>query len=210
MALSDYCNAKLPVMASRMIPEKNRVTRLRLGLAPCVLLLAVLYSLSNASAAGNDRVSLEEEIKAAFVYKFGQYVGWPENTFENEESPIVIGVAASPHFVDILRSATSDRRIHHRIIEVKQMTDEYPGQLHLLFIGQSYDHQIPQLISQTQGKPTLIITENNAGLDSGGIIGFVIEDERVRFDINLEAAQQRDLYLSAQLLRVARVVRGAP
>jgi len=217
MALSDYCNAKPVVMLHQMIFSTNRpvINRLRVCWAPCMLLLAVLCSLANTSTARDNPASLEYEIKAAFLYKFGQYVDWPENSFENKESPIVIGVAASADFVGILRSATSHRSIHNRPIEVRQITDgdpgqPHPGQLHLLFIGRSHDQQIQRLISQTRGTPTLIITENNAGLDYGGVIGFIIEDERVRFDINLTAAQQRDLYISAQLLKVARVVRGAP
>jgi len=57
------------------------------------------------------------------------------------------------------------------------------------------------------GHGVLTVGEGEAFLSAGGIIGFVIQDRRVRFDINQTAAENAGLKLSSKLLSVARAVR---
>jgi len=56
------------------------------------------------------------------------------------------------------------------------------------------------------GPGVLTVGEGEAFAHAGGVIAFVIENRRVRFDINQTAADSAGLQLSSKLLSVARLV----
>lgn len=181
-------------------------SRYQPGLA-CLVLLFGLVAAMNATAQSMD--ATEYQVKAAFIYKFCLYVEWPANAFPDAGGPIILGVVGPEDLVQDLREATRNHTMNGRVITIRRVINDADSVgLHLLFISKSEISRIPKLIAQARGHPTLLITESPDGLDAGSTINFTVQERRVRFDVGLDAAAQQGLRMSAQLLQVARSVRG--
>ncbi len=180
----------------------------RLRRLVCGLLLAGLCTLVPAWAQDDDAVAAQQKIEAAYLFKFGGYITWPDKTFSGPNSPIVIGVAGSEAVAADLESLTDGRNIDGRPISVHRIRagDALDG-VHILFIAPGANRG-DALIGAARGNPTLAVTEGADGLSRGADMTFVLVDNRVRFDVDLGTVQQSGLKLSSALLSVARNVSG--
>lgn len=152
----------------------------------------------------------QQQIEAAYLYKFGGYVTWPDNTFATPNSPIVIGVAQADALADELTALVAGHTIGNRPVVVRRIHDGGPlGGVHILFIGDGNSAEAGDLVEASRGRPILVVMEGDQGLAEGGAVSFVVVDDRVRFDVSLDAVQQNGLKLSALLLSVAHTVNGA-
>ncbi len=160
------------------------------------------------SAYAEQAPALEQQVKAAFLFRFGAYVEWPQQAFAGAESPLTIGVVDSEELAEELLRVVVSRTIDGRPIAVRRVRPgELPSDIHVLFIGQSASSQSADLLRQTKGRPVLTVTESAAGLSDGSVINFVLVDKRVRFEVSLEAAERNRLKIAAPLLSVALRVR---
>lgn len=193
-------------IAAAAVLRRRRFACVRLLLARLLLLLwCCTHALTAAAANGEDS---ERQIKAAFLYKFCLYVEWPAQAFSPADSPLELGVAGSEPLVADLRKIVEGRSINGRTLAVRRVDkDGDLSGLHLLFVGQSEQGRLSHWLQLTRGLPLLIITEAPPGLDAGGTIAFAMQENRIRFDIDLASATQQGLHLSAQLLKAARTVR---
>lgn len=171
-------------------------------LAGCALVLAGL------SASAQERS--ESELKAAFLYHFGSYVDWPANAFEDADAPFVIGLVGADDIQGPLAAIVRGRTVLDRRISVRRLeAGDDPGAAHILFIGGSVrPGTADDLLQRARGLPVLTVTEAVYVRDAG--IRFVIDEDRVRFDISLPVVQEADLRISSRLLGIARRVEGAP
>ena len=152
----------------------------------------------------------QQQVEAAYLYKFGGYVTWPDKAFASPDSPIVIGVAGAGPVVEDLTAMVMGRTINNRPVEVRRIHDA--GQLagvHILFIGAPSAAESGALFEASRGRPILVVTEGDGGLGLGSAVSFVVVNERLRFDVSLDAVQANGLKLSSQLLSVAHTVKGA-
>ena len=191
-----------------MAPLKRRLPRQATALVATALLFA------GAAGTGGDGARAAEisqqQVEAAYLYKFGGYVTWPDNTFAAPDSPIVIGVAQADALAEELSALVAGHTIGNRPVVVRQIHDGGPlTGVNILFIGDGKSAEAGDLIEASRGRPILVVTEGADGLAAGGAVSFVVVDERVRFDVSLDAVQQNGLKLSALLLSVAHTVNGA-
>lgn len=192
-------------MNTKRFLEGDGIRHLALCLVP--LCLFVLGAAANAAVTQDSAKDIENRIKAAFIYHFCNYVHWPESAFEDNDSPLVLGVAGPQPVTNAIRSAVGGRLAHGRAINVQRIenSDTLDG-IHLLFIDDSEDANSQSLTARAKHNAVLVVTESETGLDIGSAINFVIEDDRVRFDIAPDIVRQHQLVVSAQLLTVARRV----
>jgi hypothetical protein len=165
-----------------------------------------------AMAVSNDMAAVptEDRIKAAFLYKFAGYVEWPEGSFEDAQAPIVIGVLGAEPIADALETLTAGRTIANRSMSIRRISaGESINGLHILFIGNGQRSHLRELAPQLQAHSVLVVTESEDALAHGGIINFLILNQRVKFDVSLESAEKSKLRLSSRLLAVAHAVSGA-
>lgn len=162
----------------------------------------------NAAQAG----TLERSVKAAFLYKFLGYTEFPSNAFADATSPVVIGVVGADELAAELTRVVAGRTVAGRPVQVKLFREgDTPAQVHLLFVGGGDSARVRDVLRAVKGAPMLLVTENEQGLLHGSVINFKIVDERVRFDVSLEAADRNSVKLSSRLLTVANnVYKGAP
>ncbi|MGH8109829.1 MAG: YfiR family protein [Arenimonas sp.] len=149
----------------------------------------------------------EYRVKAAFVYKFGDYIEWPTEAFSTPNSPLLIGVVGADALADELVRISSGRTISGRPVIVKKLKygESLPGS-HMIFIGRSNNEQIAAVLDANKERPTLTVTESEDGLKLGSMINMVVVSDKVRFDVALPRAEAGRLKISSRLLAVARKV----
>jgi hypothetical protein len=154
--------------------------------------------------------ALERRVKAAFLYKFLGYAEFPQGAFADPASPVVIGVAGADDLAAELARIVSGRTVNNRTIVVRVLRDAEIGTpVHLLFVGGFDTGRVGRMV-RAAGNALLVVTECDGGLQQGSAINFRIVDERVRFDVALDAAERNGIKLSSRLLTVAnRVQKGA-
>lgn len=154
----------------------------------------------------------EYRVKAAFVYKFGDYVEWPSDAFAAPSSPLVIGVVGADVLADELERIAVGRTIGGRQVVVRKLKYGAPlSGMHVIFVGQSDSRKLAAELDASKGQPALTVTESADGLRLGSMINFVVVSDKVRFDVALPSAEASRLKISSRLLAVARnVVASSP
>jgi hypothetical protein len=154
--------------------------------------------------------ALERRVKAAFLYKFLGYAEFPQGAFADAASPVVIGVVGADDLAAELGRIVRGRTVNNRTIVVRVLRESELGSpVHLLFVGGMDAGRVGRLV-RAAGSALLVVSECDGGLQQGSAINFRIVDERVRFDVALDAAERNGIKLSSRLLTVAnRVQKGA-
>jgi YfiR/HmsC-like len=182
-----------------------------------ILIVALSVSLSWAPRAfAQARASSDSSeylIKAGFIFNFAKFVEWPSAAFAQPDSPIVIGILGTDPFGTIIDQIVQDKKVGTRGFVVKRLKwGADPKDLKeckILFVGASERAHLDDLVQMVRGLPILTVGEAPGFAEHGGVIRFVLEDNRVRFEVNVAAAQQADLTISSRLLTLARIVQQA-
>jgi hypothetical protein len=160
---------------------------------------------------GQSGAASEYAVKAAFLFHFAQFVEWPAAAFRDASSPLVYCTIGLDPFQGALDAALSGKMIGARAFQVRHYKEAQEAHgCHVLFIGAEQKRQLSAALSELKGTPVLVVGESDKFVDEGGMIGFSLEENKVRFEINLEAAEKAGLKISAKLLALAKTVRGAP
>jgi hypothetical protein len=173
-----------------------------LGLA----LIVVWWGANTCVAATSSEGAQEYAVKGAFLFKFGSFVEWPPTAFQKADAPLVIGIIGEDPFGAKLDQIVSGHTVEGRPVvvwrarRIEQMRDA-----NILFISQSEKERLGAILAGLQGKNVLTVSEFE---HPGVIINFVVEDNKVRFDVNLDQAERTGVKLSSKLLSVAKTVRG--
>lgn len=179
--------------------------------AASLLILSVILVLGHApwvkARDGYAHGQSNDEVKAAHIFKFHKYATWPVDALP-ESSPLVIGVVGAEEVAATLEQLAAKHEHSQPIIIQKLQTNGSLNGIHLLYIGQDRALELSDWLAQASGKPILFVTDNGNIMPPGSIINFVQEDDRIRFDISLTAAELSQIKLSAALLTVARQVYG--
>lgn len=153
----------------------------------------------------------EYQVEAAFLYHFAKYVTWPPHAFNGGNEPILIGVLGDDPFGDdLVQTVIRQKPVQGRPLQV--LRGRHPAELarcHILFISASEQPRLRQHLEALARarSPALTVGESSDFLDAGGVIRFVIENSKVRFDIDAGNAERAGLVLSSKLLSLARNTR---
>ena len=183
--------------------------RLRAALAILPILLAGAWL-----NAQNTPGSSEYLIKAGFIYNFANLVQWPSTSFAQPDSPIVIVILGEDHFGTTLDHALEGKKVNARSFVIKrarsvaelQRTLGPQKECQILYVSSSEMPHLGEAIQVLKGAPVLTIGETPGFAKSGGIINLVLEDNKVRFEVNVQAAKEADLNISSRLLALARII----
>ncbi|OON63369.1 hypothetical protein B0920_08265 [Massilia sp. KIM] len=193
-------------------PGRRGAARRRLALSLLGLpLLPLLLAAGPALADNAGAALLERRVKAAFLYKFLAYAEFPPQAFADATTPLTIGVAGSDEMSAELARIAAGRMVNGRSIAVRQLREgEDQAPLHLLFVAGSDPARVGKVL-RASPPAYLTVTECGDQRHCGSVINFRVVDERVRFDVSLDAAEKNNVKLSSRLLTVAnRVQKGAP
>ena len=203
-----------------IIAIKMRTKTYSLIILISVLILVPLSGKTPAVPSTNR----EYQIKAAFLFNFSKFIDWPEEKITNSNEPFVICVIGTDPFGKSLEPI-KEKEVKGRKVVIKYLKDleeqessdqkdksetkhiiEALRKCHLLFICSSEKENLATIIELLKGASVLTVGETTGFLESGGIINFLMEDKKVRFEINNSAAKQDNLKIRSKLLRLARRV----
>jgi len=192
-----------------------------------ILALALFVTLVVPKARANSTTSREYEIKAAFLYNFIKFTDWPKEKMGDVNEPIVIGIIGKDPFgdaIDVIRDEqVKGRKLVIRWFKSFEESKESNGKdkpsvhkeieairkCHLLFFSSSEKKKtIGEIMKALESSHVLTVGDMNGFLETGGVINLITEDKKVRFEINISAAERAGLKFRSQLLRLAkRVIR---
>ncbi len=162
-----------------------------------------MFVLGFAGFAQN-RPPSEYQIKAAFLYNFAKFVEWPPRAFAGPQAPIIVGVLGKNTFGDDLERTIRDKTVNNHPLEFKAFHSATEAtNCHILFISASEKDHLPKILKSLRGASVLTVSETDRFIETGGMINFVIEDSKIRFQINDDAAKQAGLTISSKLLSLA-------
>lgn len=165
---------------------------------------AVIISLITNSIAYGNESEREYLVKAAFLYNFLKFVTWDKNTENNEIKICTIG---DPEYLKDIKTIEG-KKVHEKAISVPEpQTDNNSNECDVIFLSRYDSHDYTRLIAETQGKGVLTVSDIVGFAEKGGIIEFyTTEDNKVRFKINIRAAEKNGLKISSELLKLAVIV----
>jgi hypothetical protein len=149
----------------------------------------------------------EHELKAAFLYNFTKFVEWPSSSFRDANAPFVVAVAGNSPCTAELEKIAKERKINGRQMIIRRITTFDGAQdAQALFISASEDSRSKDWLAAMRGRSVLTIGESEFFCKQGGVINFLLEGEKIRFEINMDQAEAAGLKVSAQLQKLAKTV----
>jgi len=157
---------------------------------------------------GQVRKSTEYDVKAAYLYNFGKFIHWPAAISPAASEMFSICVLGSNPFGDSLNSTVKGESIDGKKLAVRYLssTGELNG-CRILFLSSSEEHRVEAILAEVGKRPILTVSDIPDFVERGGEIEFVPVDEKIRFRVNLGAAEKAGLSLSSDLLKVAVAVK---
>lgn len=148
-------------------------------------------------------------VKAAFLFHFVQLVDWPPGALGDAKDPLTVCTVGKDPFQGDLETTLQGKLIgsHSLRVEHLKSPQEIKG-CQVVFVGGSERGQIPLVIAALKDDPVLSVGETDDFVKEGGMIGFCVADNKVRFDINVRAADRAKLKVSSRLLLLAKSVIG--
>ena len=170
-----------------------------------LLASAVLLAPGRGLGAQTGRVA-EYRVKAVFLFNFAQFVDWPAAAFPDSATPFVIGILGEDPFGDFLDQTVRGEQSHGRSFQIRryQSLDEIKT-CHILFISRPDGDRLQGILAHLKDRPILTVSDDAEFTDRGGMVRFVNDRNRIRLQINPQAAQAVNLTISSKLLRVAEI-----
>jgi hypothetical protein len=204
----------MPILCVRVIIEKMKIRAY-------ILIVLVPALLAGTQVRADSTSSREYQVKAAFLYNFIMFVDWPQGKITDSNEPLVISIIGKDPFEGAFEPI-KDKLVNGREVVIKRfegleelkksetklnqaVEDIRKG--HLLFICRSEEKVVSQIVNLVKDSNVLTVGDMPKFLETGGgIINFVMEEEKVRFEINAVTASQAGLQIRSQLLRLAKRV----
>jgi YfiR/HmsC-like len=171
----------------------------------CISFIGILALLVSGADAQETKRG-EYEVKAAFIYNFLKFVQWPDKAFSENPSTINVCIVGEDPFGSAIKIFQGEK-VSNKTIEINR-----PESLHgvkncqVLFISRSEKERLPQILKAIRGLNILSIGDTDMFEHQGVIINFSLVQDKVRFEIDINAARQAGIRISSKLLSLARAV----
>jgi YfiR/HmsC-like len=189
-------------------PDGQDIFRLcaRATISPLLILIFMLASAITSFAADPETLT-EYQIKAGFFFNFTRFVEWPEDAFATPTSPIVACVVGETPLTDLLTEVALGKVVNGRAVSITQVkpADDFRG-CNLLFISEGVERHTREILARLRKTKTLTVGETPGFPRAGGMINFSIQDNKVKLEMNLDAATRAGLKVNSQLIAVSRLV----
>jgi hypothetical protein len=176
---------------------------------PAAILCFLLVVLGTTQYVRGQTSVEESQVKAAFLFHFAQLVDWPADANSNGDRSLNICVFDDDPQRHELQSTLEGKIIGERVLHIRLLSDPQaiPG-CKILFLSRDEGRRQPEILQGVRDQPVLTVGESDSFLSDGGMIRFHLEADRIRFDINLTAADSAHLKISSRLLLLATSVTG--
>jgi hypothetical protein len=192
------------------LQEHRRLWRDR-GLLLRRIIATVFWMLLVASSVLGQEKPGEYQVKAAYLYNFGRFVEWPAKLTTANTGSFTICILGEDPFGPALDTTLAGETIGNQRVAARRISSpQMSTDCRILFISSSEANRLNQIIEALDKSAVLTVSDIPQFLQRRGMIQFVMEENRIRFEVNLAAAQRAGLTLSSELLKVATVVRKNP
>jgi len=170
-----------------------------------IFILILITAAVVTSALGEERKPGEYEVKAVFIYNLAKFIEWPDKSLDNSSTLTVYILGDDPFGTDL--DAIRDKLIKGRRVVIKQI--DSPDDLknaNILFISSSEKERLRDILKSISGLPILTVGDTKSFAQRGVMVNFYLENSKIRFEINLEAANLAGLKISSNLLRMGTII----
>ena len=176
----------------------------------CFVIVAVSSAAVFCPVSGFAEMDLPREykIKMAFIYNFTKFITWPETdkVFKNTDDFVGITIGGDPFGVSLQEFSEKITVKGKRAVIRNAASAREIEACHILFISASEESNLKQILDKVKWKPVLTVSDTAGFAQKGVIINFFVEENRIRFEINLRAAKKAGFNISSDLLKLARIV----
>jgi hypothetical protein len=197
--------------ADRRLVQSDGIRRYMLLYWPALIVASIFaMSLTEISRTAQAQSAADEyHVKAAFLFHFVQLVEWPADSLESETSPVTLCIIGEDPFQGDLETTLAGKTVGTRPLRVRHLKPaEDSHGCQVLFVSKHDTARLGRLLMELKDGPILTVGESDGFVQQGGMIGFLLVDNKVRFEINLEAAERAKLKISSRLLLLAKTVVG--
>jgi hypothetical protein len=174
------------------------------------LVAGLVFSLALATAAEDTATPLEHQVKAAFLFNFAKFVEWPREAAGSQDEGFVICVVDDDDFAEELDRAVSGKTVEGHVLQVRRLQPPDDARnCRILYLGSLESPRHSTLLKSVRAASVLTVGNAPGFTRQGGIINFILADNRVRFEINPDAAERARLHISSKLLQLATIVHDA-
>ncbi len=174
------------------------------------LFLTSILVMSNYAFQVSQPQGQEYNLKAAFLYRFLDYVEWTNNSSwnNNSEDPLRIAILGDSALYGPLSEISRDKRAGTRAIRIRQISSVTEiGTSQVVFVSRNYKYGIDAVLSRMIDRPALIVSEQKGDVEKGSHINFLISDNKLKFEVNLKTASRSGIKIGSQLLQHAAVIK---
>ncbi len=183
--------------------------RLRASVAPIAIAVPALLCLAAIGLSAQSPKPSEYQVKAAYIYNFGKFVKWPANAAASQDSSFAICVLGDDPFGSVLQSTLAGQSIGGRPVAVRRIPKPQDAiGCSILSIKAGEESHLKGILAALGEASVLTVSDISDFSNRGGMIQFVLEGDRVRFEINRASAEGAGLSLTSDLLKVAVAVKG--
>jgi len=187
--------------------RQNCVSSRYLWLCATAILVVLVLLYVPVLQAQQPKVS-EYQVEATYLYNFGRFIKWPSSATVAKADAFSICVLGQDPFGPTLDSTLAGETLEGKSLKVKRIsTPRDAGECRILFISSTEENHLKEILATLDESCILTVSDMPAFSRRGGMIQFVLEGDKVRFEINLTKAETAKLTLSSELLKVATAVR---
>ena len=175
-----------------------------------LFMIMMLYGFSAAALNTDaDKKKLAAyKIKAAYLYNFAKFVEWPAEAFTDPSLPLSICIVGEDPFGDAL-DTIKDKNVKSRKLEIRQHAGNSElKECHILFISPSEKKNLADILEMTKDRHILTVSDMKKFADHGGMIYMNKAKNKIRLEINHEAAKHSGLNMSSKLLKISKIIKG--
>jgi hypothetical protein len=166
--------------------------------------LFFLFYFIIARPASSFTIAEEYVLKASYIHNFLNFVSFPGI---NQKDSIEICIAGENPFGKTIHKL-AERNIDGKIIIISEKKiDDGIKSCNVLFVPMNFNKDLPKILEIINHYPIFTITESPDSLDQGVVLNFYIENEKIRFEINVEAVKKSGLVIDPRLLNLAKLIK---
>lgn len=173
-----------------------------------VVACIALSTLSALAPLGAQGIPHADAVRGSFIFNVASFVEWPARAFESPSAPLRIAVV-SPHEVPEIAATLRGKAIrgHALAVETYESADQI-GKCHVVFVTADAAPQLRGVLKNVAGEPVLTIAEDSPETPGSAVVSVGVEQARLAFVINLDAADAAGLQMNPNLLKLAKRVHG--
>jgi hypothetical protein len=153
-------------------------------------------------------VPREDQVKAAFIYNFTQFVAWPQDAFDGTDAPFVVAIVGDDPVSQAIEKAMAGKFVNTRRIVFRQFASaDRIERCQILFVPASQQEAAPAILAKVKNAPVLTVGDGDAFMAQGGAIHLFVEEGRMRFELAPDVTDAARLKPSAKLMKLAWIYR---